>query len=101
MTILVTGGSGFIGSHLVDALVRHGHRVRVMDAVPAHRSDVEFVKASITYPEATKEAARDCSHIFHLAAVSNVDEAYQNALKTIEVNITGTANVLEAARRHS
>lgn len=101
MTILVTGGSGFIGSHLVDSLIRHGHRVRVMDTVPAHRPDVEFVKGSITDAQATKDAARECTHIFHLAAVSNVDEAYQNAVKTIDVNVMGTANVLEGARKHS
>ena len=100
MTILVTGGSGFIGSHLVDALLQRGHEVRVMDPVPPHRRDVEYVNASLTDGAGTIAAASDASHIFHLAAVSNVDEAYQAPVKTVEVNVVGTLRVLEAARRH-
>lgn len=100
MTILVTGGSGFIGSHLVDVLLEDGHAVRVMDIVPPHRKDVEYSKTSLVEGPEVKAAAADVSHIFHLAAVSNVDEAYQSPTKTVEVNVMGAINVLEAARKH-
>lgn len=99
MTVLVTGGSGFIGSHLVDALRRDRHVVRVLDTVEPHRTDVEFVNGSLMDANTVAEAAAGCRQIFHLAAISNVDEAYQDPLKTIDVNVRGTGNVLEAARR--
>jgi len=99
MTDLVTGGSGFIGSHVVDALRKMGRRVRNLDLVPPHRSDVEFVKASLSDAAAVTAATEGCSSIFHLAAVSNVDEAYQAPVKTVEINVVGTLNVLEAARK--
>jgi UDP-glucose 4-epimerase len=99
MTVLVTGGSGFIGSHVVDRLIAHGQDVRVLDLIPPHRKDVDFVLGSIVDAEKVMESAADCTHVFHLAAVSNVDESYQNPLKTIDVNVRGTGNVLEAARK--
>lgn len=100
MTILVTGGSGFIGSHLVDVLLQEGHSVRVLDLVPPHRSDVEFVKANLGDAKAVTDAARDVTQIFHLAAISNVNVAYEDPVGTVDANVMGTLRVLEAARRH-
>lgn len=99
MKVLVTGGSGFIGSHVVDYLLGGGHQVRVIDLAAPHRSDAEFVKASLTDAPDVTSAAAGCSAVFHLAAVSNVDEAYQAPVKTVDVNVMGTMNVLEAARK--
>ena len=100
MSIIVTGGSGFIGSHVVDALVKRSYRVKVLDLALPQRPDVEHVKTGLVDTDGVKDAAEDVTHIFHLAAVSNVDEAYQMPVKTVEVNVMGTLNILEAARKH-
>jgi len=97
----VTGGSGFIGSHVVDALKAAGHQVVVIDhRVKPHRPDVEFRDVDIVNLAAVLEATEGCDFIYHLAAVSNVNQAFQQPLYTVELNALGTANVLEAARRN-
>ena len=99
MRIAVTGGSGFIGSHVVDHLVAAGHEVVVIDhRVKPHRSDLDFEDVDVLNLSSVIQATRGCDYIFHLAAVSNVNQAYKYPVYTVELNITGTANVLEAAR---
>jgi len=100
MVVLVTGGSGFIGSHVVDVLRESGNKVRVLDIVPPHRTDVEFVRADIDRGEEVLKACEGATAIFHLAAVSNVDEAYQKPVETVRANTIGTVNLLEAARQN-
>ncbi len=100
MVAIVTGGSGFIGSHVVDALVEKSYEVRVLDVVPPVRSDVDFVKVDINRREDVIAACKDASEIFHLAAVANVDEAYQAPVETVQVNTLGTLHLLDAARHH-
>lgn len=104
--ILVTGGAGFIGSHLVDALLAAGHSVIVYDdlstGLPANLEQslrkIELVVDTIQNLDSLKSATAECDAICHLAAVSRVVEAMQNPLHAHEVNVTGTLNVLEAAR---
>jgi UDP-glucose 4-epimerase len=97
---LVTGGSGFIGSHVVDALHSAGHEVVVLDRVPPrHRLDVEFRAADITDLKAVCEAMQDIDYVHHVAAVANVNHAFDRPIDCVEVNVLGTAHVLEAARR--
>jgi len=98
MNVIVTGGSGFIGSHVVDKLVEAGHNVKVLDLIPPHRKDVELLKASITDIESLKKAMKDIDYVYHLAAVSNVNNAFKNPVLTVELNCLGTANILESAR---
>ena len=99
MKIGVTGGSGFIGSHVVDHLVGAGHEVVVIDhRVKPHRGDVQFEDVDVLNLSSVIPATRGCDYVFHLAAVSNVNQAYKYPVYTMELNITGTANVLEAAR---
>ena len=98
--VVVTGGSGFIGSHVVDALLKRSNDVRVLDVVPPHRPDVEFIKTDITDLGQVLEACEGATDILHLAAVSNVDEAYQKPAETVSINTMGTVNLLEAARRY-
>jgi UDP-glucose 4-epimerase len=100
MIILVTGGSGFIGSHIVDKLIEDGKKVRVLDIKRPHRSDVEFVKGDISSFNAVKKAMRGVDIVYHIAAFSNINYVKDNPLKTIMLNIMGTANVLEAARQN-
>jgi len=96
---VVTGGSGFIGSHVVDALMDAGHEVTVIDhRVRPHREDVRFEDVDLMDVSSVIAATRGMEHIFHLAAVSNVNYAYKYPVYTTALNILGTAHVLEAAR---
>ncbi len=96
---IVTGGSGFIGSHVVDALKDAGYDVTVVDyRVQPHRQDVGFENVDLMDLSSVLSASRGAEHIFHLAAVSNVNYAYKYPVYTTALNVVGTANVLEAAR---
>lgn len=98
MKALVTGGSGFIGSHVVDKLIEAGHTVRVLDLKEPHRGDVEYVKGNILKKKVVKDSITDVDFVYHFAAASNIDLVKNNPLKTIEFNIMGTAYLLEEAR---
>src|ERR1700694_365019 len=99
MRAAVTGGAGFIGSHVVDRLMASGHEAVVLDTRPAHRRDVEFLHVDITDIEALRRGLRNCEVVFHLAGVSNVNHALADPVGTVATNVQGTANVWEAARR--
>ena len=105
MPVLVTGGAGFIGSHLVDALVALGARVTVLDDLStgdqnnlAHHPELRFVQGSILDAHALADAARDARCVFHLAALASVPESIERPGAYHDVNATGTLRVLEAAR---
>jgi UDP-glucose 4-epimerase len=98
---VVTGGSGFIGSHVVDALVDAGHQVTILDhRVRPHRSDVGYEDVDLMDLSSVLAATKGADHVFHLAAVSNVNYAYKYPVYTTALNVVGTANVLEAVRVH-
>src|SRR4051794_34944020 len=106
MRSLVTGGAGFIGSHLVDAPLERGGDVRVLDNfAPGDRrnlihcaADVEIIEGDLRSFERAAVAVRDCDLVFHQAALPSVPRSIQDPLTTSEVNVTGTLNVLLAAR---
>ena len=103
---LVTGGAGFIGSHLVEALAARGDAVRVLDNfstgshdnLDAVRGRVEVVEGDVTDPAAVRAAARGVDLVFHQAALASVPRSVANPLATHEACATGTLNVLLAAR---
>ena len=100
MKILVTGGSGFIGSHVVDVLTAHGHEPRIFDIVPSHYQtpeDVETVVGDLLDLEVLRGAARGCDAVIHLAAVSDVNEVVRDPSRAELVNARGTEVMLEAA----
>ncbi len=102
MRVLVTGGGGFIGSHVVDRLMRDGHTPRIFDlsASPYHSPlEVETFTGSITDPANLNLAMRDCDAVIHLAAVADVSHVLADPVLAEEVNTRGTLNVLEAACR--
>ncbi len=96
---VVTGGSGFIGSHVVDALIDNGHSVTVVDhRTKPHRTGLQYEDVDLLDLSSVLVALRGAEHIFHLAAVSNVNYAHKYPVFTASLNVLGTANVLEAAR---
>lgn len=100
MKVIVTGASGFIGSHVVDKLCEHGVDVRVLDlAPPQHRSDLDFFPGSILDLDQLCIAFRGADAVIHLAAVADVKDVFESPNYSENVNARGTANVLEAARR--
>lgn len=100
MRIAVTGGSGFIGSHVVDRLIDAGHTLFVLDTRPPQRPDVTYRQVDLSDLGGLVQATRDIDVVFHLAAVSNVNDAYDHPVGTVRINVTGTVNVFEASRRN-
>lgn len=104
--MLVTGGAGFIGSHLVDELVRRGARVRVFDDFSTglrrnldHLAEqVELIEADLRDPEACRRACDGVRLVFHQAALGSVPRSLEDPGRTLAVNVSGTANVFAAAR---
>jgi len=99
MKVSVTGGSGFIGSHVVDKLKEKGYDVSVIDTKKPHRDDVEWQDVDITQTERFQSVLKGTDFLFHLAAVSNVNVAYEDPVGTVKLNSLATVNMLEAARR--
>ena len=101
MNIGVIGGSGFIGSHLVDKLVAHNHGVTVFDIRKPHRDDVPHIHIDITdLSKITVALAGNYDAVYLLAAMADVNDVYQNPLEAGGINIMAVGNVLEAARRN-
>ncbi|MEO6397766.1 MAG: NAD-dependent epimerase/dehydratase family protein [Tepidiformaceae bacterium] len=98
MNVAVTGGSGFIGSHVVDKLVEAGHSVRVLDGAQPHRADVAWQPCDITRPSQVATALNGCDAVYHLAAMANVNDIARMPAESVDLNIMGTASILEAAR---
>jgi UDP-glucose 4-epimerase len=97
--VVVTGGSGFIGSHVVDVLVEAGHEVTIVDhRVPPHRADVGFEDVDLLDLSSVVAVTRGVDHVFHLGAVANVNYAHKYPVYSTALNVMGTVNVLEAAR---
>jgi UDP-glucose 4-epimerase len=106
---LVTGGAGFIGSHLVEALVARGHEVRVLDNfstgsatnLDGVRNRVDLIEGDITDLEAVHAATRGVDLVFHQAALASVPRSVADPLATHRACVDGTLHVLLAAKEHS
>ena len=96
--VLITGGSGFIGSHVVDVLVENKYKVTILDLNQPKRKDVKFIQGSILDKSIIRSALKNINIIFHLAAVSDITKVKEIPLKTIKTNILGTTFLLEGAR---
>ena len=100
MKVLVTGGSGFIGSHVVDKLRDKGVKVRVYDfLMPSFRNDIEYYQGSILDLNSLVFAMNGVDAVMHLAAIADVKDVYNDPHYSESINVRGTINVLEAARR--
>lgn len=110
-TVLVTGAGGFVGSHLTEALVRAGFRVKAfvrynsrnswgwLDRVPVNiHQNVEVFAGDIRDPNGVKKAMQGCDVVVHLAALIGIPYSYHSPDSYVDTNVTGTLNVLQAAR---
>jgi UDP-glucose 4-epimerase len=105
--VLVTGGAGFIGSHIVDRLLENGLEVKVIDNLSSGRlqnikshmgkSGFQFIKGDVRKKETVKRAISDVEVVFHAAAFVSVVQSVRNPLLTNEINVNGTLNLLEAS----
>lgn len=111
MIALVTGGLGFIGSHLCEQLARKGVKVRCFDNLwrgklenlemaEKQSAEIDFIKGDLLNGEETIKAAKGAQVIYHLGAVVGVKHYVEDPLNVIDVNVLGTHNILEAARKN-
>src|SRR5690606_17217371 len=110
-TALVTGGAGFIGSHLAEALVSLGAKVRVIDDLSGGETEtltpsdavadrrIVFTKGSLLNQEVVAQTMQGCDYVFHQAALGSVPRSVELPRLYCDVNIMGTLNVLEASRQ--
>lgn len=106
MNILVTGGAGFIGSHLTERLLKQGHRVRVLDNLSTGKLDnlprhpaLTFIKGDVCDALLVDECMDGVEVVYHLAAVASVQASVDDPLGTHRSNLVGTINLLESARQ--
>jgi len=98
-TILVTGGSGFIGSHIVDILLEKGHQVKIYDVdAPKHNQKCDYIKADISDLNRLIQESKDYDIIYHLAAEADVNRFYKSPYYSNLITSCSTLNVLEAAK---
>ena len=106
--VLVTGGAGFIGSHLVDALLAQGYSVRVLDNLsmgkranlPLDNPRLQFIQGDVADAAVVAQAVAGCAAVAHLAAVASVQASVDEPAATHQSNFVGTLNVCEAMRLH-
>jgi len=107
--VLVTGAAGFIGSHLVDALLKKGIKVTVIDNFSTGRSqnldhvvnNIKLIECDISKPGQWQELFENVDYVFHLAALADIVPSIQNPESYYKSNVNGTFNVLEACRKHN
>lgn len=103
---LITGGAGFIGSHLADALINKGHQVTILDDLSSGKekninSACRFIKGNVSDQGAVKKAFEEVDFCYHMAAIASVQKSVSHWLDSHNVNLTGTINIfLEAATRN-
>lgn len=103
MKVLVTGGSGFLGSHVADALSNKGHEVTIYDLRESKylRHDQKMIVGDIMDRECLDRAIAGMDAIYHFGALADIDVAKYNPVPTMEINIMGSVFLMESARRHN
>src|SRR5205085_10583468 len=89
-TVAITGGSGFIGSHVVDALLDAGYRVRVLDTRPPERVEADWAQVDVMHQDRLTQAVRGTDAIFHLAAMADVNDIFASPVDSVALNTVGT-----------
>ena len=101
MNVLVTGGAGFIGSHLVKRLIHEGYNVDVLDDFSRGKQENRIVEANYIVKDIRSDLSdlQDYDAIFHLAALARIQPSFEEPLNTIDINTKGTANICNLAKR--
>jgi UDP-glucose 4-epimerase len=107
-TFLVTGGAGFIGSHIAHRLLREGAKVRIVDNLSTGKRErlrdvercIEFIEDDLTDRRVCDRAVQGVEYVLHQAAVPSVHRSIQDPVETNRANVTGTLNLLESCRQH-
>jgi UDP-glucose 4-epimerase len=97
--IAITGGSGFVGSHVVDALLAAGYDIRVIDPKQPAQKNVEWADVDMLDQDSVTDAVKNAQAVFHLAAMADVNDIVADPAESVALNTLGVARVLEAARR--
>jgi nucleoside-diphosphate-sugar epimerase len=100
MRIIVTGGSGFLGTHMIRALQIAGHQIKNIDIKPSRDANVETVIANILDTKRMKEEIKDADAVFHFAGLIEAGESVKDPQSFVDVNISGTVSVLEAMKEN-
>jgi UDP-glucose 4-epimerase len=101
MNILVIGGSGFIGSHIVDKLIVAKHKVRILDLKPPYQKNIDFIKGDFLSKKDLGKALKNIEIIYHIGGFSNIDYVKDKPVETVRLNIFGTAFLLNEARKNN
>ena len=109
MKYVVTGGAGFIGSHLAEELVEQGNQVTIIDNLNTGKEKnlerikkkIDFVKGDILDEELINEITQDVNGVFHQAALASVQDSYNKPEKYFDVNVKGTENILKLAKKNN
>jgi len=97
--IAITGGSGFVGSHVVDALLGAGYAVRVIDPKPPAQAEAEWADVDMLDQDSVTDALKNAYAVFHLAAMADVNDIVADPAESVALNTLGVARVLEGAMR--
>lgn len=110
--VLITGGAGFIGSHTADALIREGYRVRILDCLDSQihgqtgvfpsylHPDIECIRGDIRHAKDVRRALKGVSFVYHFASLTGVGQSMYDMKNYTDVNVSGTANLIEMIVKH-
>ena len=98
--VVIFGGSGFLGSYVADELTRRNYQVTIADLTESKylQSAQKFVKVNISDIQNIKSIIKDADIVYNFVAIANLDEAIHNPIKTMNINVIGNLNILEACR---
>ena len=102
MKITITGGSGFLGSHVADELSKIGHEVKIFDKKKSKwlKSDQKMYVGDILNQRSLERAVKGADIVFHFAALSDLEEAFNEPIKSVNINVLGTVQALELCKKH-
>ena len=100
--VIVFGGSGFLGSHVADKLTENKYEVTIFDKNSSNymSKNQKFIQGDILSATNVESAVKDHDYVYHFAGLSDLNESINNAINSVNLNILGTVNILEACRKH-